>query len=215
MRRPDTIKTKVGFPPGSKGAESEYGAAQNYLKETFEESLRAKQAFVDTYGEALVLAARKIAQSIQAGGKLMICGNGGSASDSQHMAAEMIGRMLIERRPLPVVSLAADMATMTALANDYGYETVFARQVEGIAKPGDVLFGISTSGRSENVVRAFEVARKKGAFTIALTGGSGGRLREVADLVLCVELGRNASRIQETHIFAVHSVVDMIDRFFS
>jgi D-sedoheptulose 7-phosphate isomerase len=130
------------------------------------------------------------------------------------MAAEMVGRMLVERRPLPAIALTTDSSNLTAIGNDYGYDHVFLRQVQALAGPHDVLLAISTSGNSKNVLLAVEAARKVGTRVIALTGGAGGLLREKCDLWLNAGLGKNSSRIQETHIFAVHSMVDLLDRFF-
>lgn len=186
----------------------------DYIRGTYEESLAAKKAFVDGNIEKIIKACELISQGIKQGHKLLICGNGGSAADAQHMAAEMIGRMLIERNPLPALALTTDTSNITAIANDYSYEAIFEKQVQGLGQKGDVLLAISTSGNSKNVIKAVEAAKVKGMVTISLTGGSGGKLKELCDLNLNVELGKNSSRIQETHIFVVHSLVDVMDRFF-
>jgi D-sedoheptulose 7-phosphate isomerase len=185
-----------------------------YLKDTFEESLSAKKKFYEDNREQLIKACEVISSAIRNGHKLMICGNGGSAADAQHMAAEMVGRMLIERNPLPAMALTTDTSNLTAIANDYSYDVVFEKQVQGLGRTGDVLLGISTSGNSKNVIKAAEAARAKGMKVISMTGGTGGKLREISDVNLNVELGKNSSRIQETHIFIVHSLVDLMDRFF-
>jgi D-sedoheptulose 7-phosphate isomerase len=185
-----------------------------YLKDTFEESLSAKKKFYEDNREHLIKACEVISSAIRKGHKLMICGNGGSAADAQHMAAEMVGRMLIERNPLPAMALTTDTSNLTAIANDYSYDVVFEKQVQGLGRAGDVLLGISTSGNSKNVIKAAEAARAKGMKVISMTGGTGGKLREISDVNLNVELGKNSSRIQETHIFIVHSLVDLMDRFF-
>lgn len=185
-----------------------------YVLETADESARARAQFVAEYGESLVDAARLIGQAVKGGGKLLICGNGGSAADSQHMAAEMVGRMLQERRPLPAIALTTDTSNLTAIGNDYGYDQVFVRQVQALGRAGDVLVAISTSGNSRNVLSAVEAARQQGVKVISLTGGSGGKLHELADVRLNVAGGRNSCRIQETHIFAVHLMIDLLDRFF-
>ncbi|MBU6154363.1 MAG: D-sedoheptulose 7-phosphate isomerase [Bdellovibrionales bacterium] len=187
---------------------------QQYLRDTFEESLTAKKKFFEDNREQLIKACEVISSAILKGHKLMICGNGGSAADAQHMAAEMVGRMLIERNPLPAMALTTDTSNITAIANDYSYDVVFEKQVQGLGRSGDVLLGISTSGNSKNVIKAAETARSKGMKVISMTGGTGGKLREISDVNLNVELGRNSSRIQETHIFIVHSLVDLMDRFF-
>ncbi len=187
---------------------------QQYLKETFEESLVAKRKFFEDNRDNLVRACEVISTAIRQGNKLMICGNGGSAADAQHMAAEMVGRMLIERNPLPAMALTTDTSNLTAIANDYSYDVVFEKQVQGLGRAGDVLLGISTSGNSKNVIRAAEAAKAKGIKVVSMTGGTGGRLRDLSDVNLNVELGKNSSRVQETHIFIVHSLVDLMDRFF-
>ncbi len=187
---------------------------RSYLKDTFEESLSAKKKFFDENQDLLIRACEIIANSIRSGHKLMICGNGGSAADAQHMAAEMVGRTLIERNPLPALSLTTDTSNLTAIANDYSFEVIFEKQVRGLGMPGDVLLAISTSGNSKNVLRAVEAAREKGIQVVSMTGGSGGALRDLSDVNLNVSGGKNSSRIQETHIFIVHSIVDLMDRFF-
>jgi D-sedoheptulose 7-phosphate isomerase len=185
-----------------------------YLIETAQESMNVRETFIQEYAQKLVEAAHVLGQCIQAGGKVLIFGNGGSAADSQHMAAEMVGRMLMERRPLPAIALSTDTSNLTAIGNDYGYDQVFLRQVQGLADKGDVVVAISTSGNSKNVILAVEEAQKRGCKVIGLTGGAGGKLKDISDIALNVRLGKNSSRIQETHIFAIHSMVDMLDRFF-
>ncbi len=187
---------------------------KNYLNETAQESFAIRETFLKECGDKLIAAAEALGTCIKNGGKVLIFGNGGSAADAQHMAAEMVGRMLIERRPLPAMALSTDTSNLTAIGNDYGYEYVFSKQVQGLARKGDVIIAISTSGNSKNVLLAVEVARQLGCFVIGLTGGSGGKLKGLSDIPLVVSLGKNSSRIQETHIFAVHSMVDLLDRFF-
>lgn len=185
-----------------------------YLLESAQASRQAQAAFVEANTEALLQGAQWLADCFKAGGKVLIFGNGGSAADAQHMAAELVGRMLVERKPLPAIALTTDSSNLTAIGNDYGYEHVFRRQVEALAQAGDLCVAISTSGNSANVLRAVHAARQKQIKTIALTGGTGGSLGEVADLHLCVREGKNSSRIQETHIFAIHTLVDLLDRFY-
>ncbi len=189
-------------------------SAKDYVLATFDESMKAKKAFLESSLEPLLKACELIATRVKAGGKLMICGNGGSAADAQHMAAEMIGRMLIERNPLPAMSLTTDTSNITAVANDYSFEQIFEKQVQGLGRSGDALLCISTSGNSKNVLRAAEAARQKGIAVVSLTGGTGGKLKEISDINLNVALGKNSSRIQETHIFIVHSLVDVMDRYY-
>jgi D-sedoheptulose 7-phosphate isomerase len=196
-------------------AGSNIAASREYLKQTAEETQRIQRAFLEECGERLIQGAELIGKSIAQGGKVLILGNGGSAADAQHMAAEMVGRMLIERPPLPAIALTTDTSNITAIGNDFGYDTIFVKQVQALARKGDVLVAISTSGNSKNVVLAVEEARKMGCRVIALTGGAGGKLKDLCDVWLNASLGKNSSRIQETHIFAIHSLVDLRDRFFA
>jgi D-sedoheptulose 7-phosphate isomerase len=186
----------------------------DYILSTFEESQVAKQAFLKDNLDLLVKACELISHSVNGGHKLMICGNGGSAADAQHMAAEMVGRMLIERNPLPAISLTTDTSNLTAIANDYSFDVIFEKQVQGLGRTGDTLLAISTSGNSKNVLRAAEAAKLKNIKVISMTGGTGGKLKELSDINLNVAMGKNSSRIQETHIFIVHSLVDVLDRYF-
>jgi D-sedoheptulose 7-phosphate isomerase len=144
------------------------------------------------------------------GCKVLACGNGGSAAQAQHLAAELLGRFRDERRALPAIALTADTATLTALGNDYGYERVFARQLEALARPGDLLFAISTSGNSPNVVLAARTARSLGCTVIALTGAQGGALAPLADLLLPAP-STVVARVQEVHALCVHIVIDSLD----
>ncbi len=186
----------------------------DYLTQTSAESTAIRDQFLRDQGELLVRASQMIAECLERSGKVLICGNGGSAADAQHMAAEMVGRMLVERRALPAIALTTDTSNLTAVGNDYGYEWVFSRQVEALARPEDLLIAISTSGNSANVLRAVESAQKIGCPVISLTGGTGGQLASLSTINLNAAGGRNSSRIQETHIFIVHSLVDLLDRFF-
>ncbi len=197
-----------------KGFRKSMDSIRNYIVGTYEESLKAKKKFLDENVDHVIQACDIISKSMKSGHKLMICGNGGSAADAQHMAAEMIGRMLVERNPLPAMALTTDTSNLTAIANDYSFDAVFEKQVQGLGNKGDVLLAISTSGNSKNVLRAVEAAKVKGMHVISMTGGTGGKLKDLSDVNLNVALGANSSRIQETHIFIVHSIVDVIDRFF-
>jgi phosphoheptose isomerase len=147
---------------------------------------------------------------IQQGHKILACGNGGSAADAQHLVAELVGRFRDERRALPAIVLGADPATLTALANDYGYERVFARQIEALAQPGDVLFAISTSGNSPNVLRAVEAAHARGCTVVGLTGAAGGTLASQSDLVLRAP-SDIVARTQEVHALCIHAICDTLD----
>lgn len=168
-----------------------------------------------TQDAALLAAAHKIAEAIvaalRAGNKLLIIGNGGSAADAQHLAAEFSGRFLRERRGLPSEALSVNPSAVTAIANDYGYERVFARQVEAFAQPGDVVVGITTSGNSPNVVAGLEEAKRLGATTIAFTGNGGGKVAAVADIALVGPDGHSAL-IQEVHITMGHVVCELVEQ---
>ena len=155
------------------------------------------------------LAANVIA-AVEAGGKLIVFGNGGSAADAQHFAGELTGHYRRDRRAIPAIALTTDSSVLTAIANDYGYQDVFARQVEALCHPGDVVVGISTSGDAENVLRGLQAARDRGALTWALSGAGGGRIADVAEQVLRVPSDVTA-RIQEMHITVIHAVSELVD----
>ncbi|HWE84011.1 MAG TPA: D-sedoheptulose 7-phosphate isomerase [Terracidiphilus sp.] len=150
-------------------------------------------------------------ETLHSGGKIFWCGNGGSAADSQHLCAELVGRFRCERRAIASIALTANTSVLTAVANDYGYEYVFSRQLESLGAPGDLLVGISTSGNSENVVTAMETARARGLVTVALTGEGGGRMAQFADHLLAVP-SRDTARIQEMHILAGHLLCDWVEQ---
>jgi D-sedoheptulose 7-phosphate isomerase len=155
-------------------------------------------------------AAALMADTLGRGGKLMLIGNGGSAADCQHLAAEFTGRFRAERRPLPALALTTDTSALTCIGNDYGFELVFARQIEALARPGDCLLAISTSGRSPNVLRALLKARELGVSSIGLTGRDGGDAAPLCDLALVVP-HHDTARIQEAHIFIAHSWCAMVE----
>jgi len=155
-------------------------------------------------------AVEMIHSSLAAGGKLLIAGNGGSAADAQHIAAELTGRFLRERKPLPALALHANSSALTAIGNDYGYEHVFARELAAHARPGDVLLAISTSGGSKNILRAIEEARQKRVSVIGMTGESGGAMRAACDLCLCVP-SKSTARIQEMHIMIGHTICELLE----
>ncbi|MGE0054379.1 MAG: SIS domain-containing protein [Hyphomicrobium sp.] len=158
----------------------------------------------------IVEAAARIEAALLDGKKVIFCGNGGSAADAQHLAAEFMGRFLIDRAPMPALSLTVDTSALTAIGNDYGFENVFSRQLQGIAVAGDVLFGMSTSGSSANVVKAFEVARNLGIFTIGLTGDGGGKMSLSANLLIAVPETKT-NHIQEAHITIGHMICAMVE----
>ncbi|CAO3383440.1 D-sedoheptulose 7-phosphate isomerase [Azospirillum argentinense] len=163
--------------------------------------------------DSIAAAAALMIDGLRTGGKVLFCGNGGSAADSQHLAAELTGRYLRDRPPLAAVALTVDTSALTAIANDYSYDEVFARQVRGLGRPGDVLVGLSTSGNSRNVVAALEAARAIGLQTIGLTGAGGGRMKELCDICLCVP-SSDTPRIQEMHIAAGHMLCELVENAF-
>jgi D-sedoheptulose 7-phosphate isomerase len=184
---------------------------------------RASQHFLDSIAvkqEAEKILPKQVARGIVAmtdcllaGGKVMACGNGGSAADAQHFAAELIGRFERERQELAAIALTTDTSILTAVGNDYSYDEIFSKQVRGLGKKGDILIGISTSGNSKNVVKAIEAAKKMGIKIIALTGNSGGKiagLLDADDIHLCAPSTRTA-RIQETHLVILHALCDGVD----
>jgi D-sedoheptulose 7-phosphate isomerase len=181
-----------------------------FVRDIFNETVAAHQRFAASSLSTVVRAAEAISRALLAGRKVLSFGNGGSASDAEHLAAELVGRFEGERRPLPAIALTADSSIVTAIANDYGYDQVFARQVSGLAVAGDVAFGHSTSGRSKNVETALEAARRIGLLTIAMTGRDGGPIGAAADIHLNVaELA--TPRIQEVHRTILHSMCSLID----
>jgi len=164
----------------------------------------------DQRGAELEAAVAAVAEALQGGGKVLLCGNGGSAADAQHVAAELVGRFKAERRGLAAVALTTDTSALTAIANDYGFERVFARQVEALARPGDVVVGLSTSGNSANVLAAVETAKGIGCRTVGLTGRDGGRLGRMVDVHLNVPHDDTA-RVQEAHITLGHILCDCVE----
>jgi D-sedoheptulose 7-phosphate isomerase len=168
----------------------------------------------DSYLEQLVRAAGLIAQSLRETRKLLLFGNGGSAADAQHIAAEFVGRFLRDRSPLPALALTVNPSAVTAIANDYGYEEVFARQVRALGVAGDVACGISTSGNSANVIRGLEAARELGMRTIGLTGAEGGGMPAVCDQCLCFP-SASTPRIQEGHILMGHVICEIVEDEFA
>lgn len=154
--------------------------------------------------------ATELRDCIARGGKILLMGNGGSAADSQHIAAEIVGRFKKERRGLPAIALTTDTSILTSVGNDYGYEFIFSRQVEALCLPQDVVIGITTSGNSINVVRGIEKAKEIGATTIGMTGGTGGKLTELCDFNLIMP-SNDTPRIQEAHIFVGHSLCDLLE----
>lgn len=173
------------------------------------ESAFVKQKFFRDHADAIVRCAQDIAQRLKDGGKILSFGNGGSATDAMHIAVEFTNPVIKDRPPLPAMSLNADISIVTSLANDFDYSEVFSRQVEVYAKPGDILIGLSTSGNSPNVVKAFDIGRELGLLTIALTGKDGGRCAQIVDFAFAAP-AENILRIQECHLTLYHVVWDMV-----
>lgn len=185
---------------------------QELVKQRIADSIAVKQQLLENEGliDTVARLADDIVTCISSGGKLVICGNGGSASDALHFAGEIVGRFVKERKAWPAVVLNADVATMTAIANDYGYDDVFARQAEGHVKSGDVFVGISTSGNSENVYRAQLKAKELGAKTACLVGKDGGKIGREADYSIIVPCNVTA-RVQECHINIIHILCELAE----
>jgi D-sedoheptulose 7-phosphate isomerase len=185
-------------------------AMKNIITRALNESLRAKEDFVRKNTSALIHLAEDIAEAFRNDRKLMMCGNGGSAADAQHFAAEFVNRFQIERHPLPALALTTDSSIITSVANDYRYEEVFSKQIQALGVQGDILLAISTSGRSGNILSAIRTARDKGIYTVGLTGGDGGDMVKLVDLALVVESDRTP-RVQEAHVLAGHLICELVD----
>ena len=178
------------------------------------ESIAVKQQILAGLVPQIEKMAAVAAERLKQGHKLLFCGNGGSASDSQHLAAEFVGRYEKERRALPAIAFTTDTSILTAVGNDYGFERIFERQVEALGKKGDVLFAISTSGNSKNVLKAVQKAKEMGIYTIGFTGGEGGELKKQADLPVVIP-SKKTSRIQESHIMIGHILCECVDELLS
>ena len=177
----------------------------------FDDTIELHRRVIEERAEVIVRAADVIRHALAAGRKVLVFGNGGSATDAQHLAEELVGRFMRERRAVPVISLTADSSILTALGNDYGYEAVFARQVEALGRQGDVAIGITTSGQSANVNRALERARAQGLVTMALTGRDGGETGRLVDLDVNVPSASSA-RVQEVHRTILHVICELVER---
>lgn len=185
--------------------------AQELVRRHFLESAEVKRQMADLLAEPAAEAAIVIVAALQGGRKVLVFGNGGSAADAQHFAGEMVGRFKLNGRvALPVLALTTDSTVLTCVANDFSYEEVFSRQVEAFAQPGDVVLGISTSGKSQNVLRALRAAHERGATTIALLGGDGGLIAPETDLPIIVA-STDTTRIQECHITLIHAISELVE----
>ncbi|RUQ38010.1 MAG: phosphoheptose isomerase [Candidatus Competibacteraceae bacterium] len=183
------------------------------IEQHFAASIAAKQHTLEAMGPRIVQAAEHLAERLKQGGKILVCGNGGSAADAQHFVAELVNRFEIERPGLAAIALTTDSSTLTSIANDYAFEQIFARQVRALGRPGDVLLAISTSGNSPNVLAAMDAARELGLSTIILTGRDGGWMAQQLgrdDIELRVGATATA-RIQEVHILIIHCLCDLVD----
>ena len=180
------------------------------VKEFLYASADLKKKVADTLSGDILEVANCIKACLLKGGKLILMGNGGSAGDSQHIAAELVGRFKKERRAMPAIALTVDTSSLTALGNDYGFDAIFERQLEALGHKNDAVLGISTSGNSENVVRALKKAKAIGAETIGLVGNDGGKIKEIADLSIIIP-SNDTARIQEVHITIGHIICELIE----
>jgi D-sedoheptulose 7-phosphate isomerase len=183
---------------------------EDYIVKIFKESSNLKEAFVGENLDGIVNVVEVITAALKAGNKILIFGNGGSAADAQHLAAEFVNRFLIERPPLPAIALSTDTSIITSIGNDYDFSEIFSKQIRAIGQAGDVAWGISTSGSSRNVIKAFEVAKKMGLVTIGVTGRDGGDIAKMVDYSLNVS-SHSTPRIQEVHITLGHAICEMVD----
>jgi D-sedoheptulose 7-phosphate isomerase len=181
------------------------------ILQAFKDSSEVKARFIRNHADMLIQVVKVLVAAFKGGHKVLLFGNGGSAADAQHLAAEFVNRFLIERPPLPAIALTTDTSILTSISNDYGYADTFAKQVKALGKEGDVAIGISTSGTAANVVKAIKVAKDMGMKTVGLTGGDGGDLAKIVDFALVVDSSATP-RIQETHITIGHVLCEMVDR---
>ena len=186
---------------------------EKLIEDTLTESLRTKKSFWEQESKKLLAAGELLYQVVQNENKVMIFGNGGSACDALHFSGEWINRFSKDRRPLPCIALTADTPLITCIGNDYSFDDIFERQVLGLGLKGDVAIGITTSGNSKNVIKALAAARSKGVTTLALLGGTGGKIlsEKLADHVLLVSASNTTARIQETHEWILHSLCEYVD----
>lgn len=183
------------------------------VREHFAESIATKQDAVDVISESIAVAGELMGKALLNDGKILSCGNGGSAADAQHFSSELLNRFERERPGLPAMALTTDASTITSISNDYAYEEIFSKQIRALGKPEDILLGISTSGNSENVCRAITAAHERGMKVVALSGRDGGRMAELfeeGDVEIRVPATRTA-RIQEVHLVIIHALCDLID----
>jgi D-sedoheptulose 7-phosphate isomerase len=183
---------------------------EKIIEKALRDSIEVKEKFIRENSSDMIALAEKIALAFTGDRKLMLCGNGGSAADAQHIAGEFINRFLLERPPLPAIALTTDTSIITSIGNDYSFDEIFSKQVKALGVEGDVLMAISTSGNSGNVLMAVKDAKKQGIFSVGLTGGDGGRLKSLVDMALVVK-SDVTPRIQETHILVGHIICQLVD----
>lgn len=183
---------------------------KDIIEKILNESLQVKEKSIRKNIKGLIVLAEKIAKAFTSDRKVMLCGNGGSAADAQHIAAEFINRFELERPPLPAIALTTDTSIITCIGNDYSFDDIFSKQVKALGLEGDVLLAISTSGNSVNVLKAAEAARDQDIYVCGITGGDGGKLRDISDSCLIVE-SNSTARIQETHILMGHIICMLLD----
>jgi D-sedoheptulose 7-phosphate isomerase len=182
-----------------------------YIQQQFEESARVKQRLATDYSHQILRLSQLLVSSLEKGGKILLCGNGGSAADAQHLATELVSRLRRTRPAIPALALTTDTSLLTAHSNDFGFEDVFSRQVEALGREGDVLIAISTSGNSPNVLKAIRTARARKMTVIGLTGGSGGKMADLVEHCLVVP-SEDTQRIQEAHITIGHILCDLVEK---
>ena len=180
------------------------------IYEIGETSRRVQEEFLKREGEKILEVAKLLVEVFKKEGKLLVFGNGGSAADAQHLAGELVNRFKKERSPLPAIALTTDTSVLTAISNDYDYSLVFAKQIEALGKKGDVALGISTSGNSPNVLKALEVAKGLGLYTVGLSGGEGGKMKVLCDYLILVP-SKETPRIQEGHLLFLHLVSELVE----
>lgn len=183
---------------------------EKIIQKALRESVKVKEDFIKENMTKLIFFADKIVLALTSDRKLLLCGNGGSAADAQHIAAEFINRYELERPPLPAIALTTDTSIITSVGNDYSFDEIFSKQVKALGVEGDVLLALSTSGNSANVIEAVKAARSQGIYTVGLTGGKGGQLASLADMSMVVKSNITA-RIQETHILVGHIICELVD----
>jgi D-sedoheptulose 7-phosphate isomerase len=183
---------------------------EEIIRRVAKESRRIQEGFIQINTSQLIDCAEYISKAFKNNRKLMLCGNGGSAADAQHIAAEFVNRFLLDRHPLPAMALTTDTSIITSVANDYSYEEVFSKQIQALGVEGDILLAISTSGNSKNILSAIMTAKEKGLYTVGLIGGDGGKILTLVDLPMVVE-SNQTPRVQETHILAGHLICELVE----